>query len=162
MTLNITSIFLLAVLPVAASSPEKGVAFYLINSGGGTMATYEGELENLQVDKVPLFDQREIVSYSKSRQSMILTSEALEKLRKVSIGRRFVVCVDMKPIYSGKIWSLLRSASCSDIVLMVPPSNDASVYLLAGYPTHSYFEGNDQRLNESIIDSLGAAGKLKE
>jgi hypothetical protein len=156
MILRIISIFLLAILPVAASSHEEGLAFYLIK---GSKETNVGGLDKLPIDKA-LFTQKDIISYSISNQSMMLTKSALIKLKSV-IGSSFVACVNRKPIYSGKIWSDLRSSSCSEIVLKVPVDNSAQVSLEAGYPTHSYFTGRDERSNKSILDALKASDKLR-
>jgi hypothetical protein len=155
--LSIVLIFLLAIFPVVASSQEEGLAFYLIK---GSKNTNVGRLDKLPIDK-PLFTQKEIISYSISNHSMMLTESALIKLKSVSIGSSFVACVNRKAIYSGTIWNDLRSASCSEIVLMVPIDNSAQVSLEAGYPTHSDFTGSDERSNKSILDALKASHKLR-
>jgi len=161
MKMSITSLFLLAIFPIATiCSAEEGLAFYLVKENKNKEANVAG-LDSLQIDKVPLFTEREIISYSISNQSMALTESALIKLKEVGVGSSFVVCVNGSRIYSGKIWSPLRSASCPEIVLMVSPSNNGQVSLLAGYPTHSYFTGTDQRSSKSILDALKASGKLK-
>jgi hypothetical protein len=157
MILSLISMAILSALQIGAPSSEMGLAFYLVNN-----SEKSNKLNNLEVDKVPFFTQKEIISFSKSQQSMILTEDALVRLKKVGVGRSFVACVNGKPIYFGKIWSPLRSASCPEIVLMVSPGNDAQVRLLAGYPTSSYFTGSDQRFNKAILDVLRGAGKLRE
>lgn len=155
--LSIISIFLLAILPVAASSHEEGLAFYLIE---GSKKTNVDGLDNLPKNNA-LITQKEIISYSISNQSMTLTESALIKLKSVRIGTSFVACVNRKPIYSGKIWSSLSSVSCSEIVLMAPVDNTEQVSLEAGYPNHSYFTGSDERSNKSILDALKASDKLR-
>ena len=91
---------------------------------------------------------------------MMLMENALIKLKRVS-GSGFVACVNKKVIYSGKIWKPIWSVSCSEIVLMAPLDNSAQVSLEAGYPTHSYFTGSDERSNKSILDALKASNKLR-
>jgi len=151
----------MAILPITASVPEQGLAFYLVKGVSENKEANVSGLDNLQVEKTPLLTQSDIISYSVSNQSMILTEGALTKLKGVSIGSSFVVCVNGKPIYAGKIWSPLRSASCPEIVIMVPPGDNTQVSLLAGYPTHSYFIGIDQRSNKAILEALEASNKLK-
>ena len=157
MNLRVISIFVLAVLAAPSYSYGEGLAFYLVKeSAQATNASTTLELEN-----TPIFTQTDIISYSLTNQSMMLTKSGMKKLNSVGIGSSFTACVNKKPIYSGKIWSPVRDAGCREIVLMVPPDGSAKVDLLAGYPDRSFFTGDDQRSNKSIVDALRASGKIR-
>jgi len=157
---SIVACLFLAVFSVSAVEPEAGLSFYAVKENSKTDGQ---DLEKLPREKTPFLTQGDIVSYSLSKHSMILQEGALNRLKGIEIGiTGFVACVNGKPMYAGKIWSGRLSASCPEIVLMVPVVPSEPVLLQAGYPGPEYFTGNDQRANKAIVESLKAAGKIKE
>ena len=74
-----------------------------------------------------------------------------------------MVCVDRKLIYWGAFWTPVSSVSFGGVTILKPlGSQDAKVVKLElGYPSPSFYEGEDPRLNEEVLKSLEQAGKLK-
>jgi len=157
MTWKICALILLTTLPLMASPPGEGLAFYLLKRDSPKTPSAPAGAE---VEDQPFISQNDIVSYSLRNQSMLLTSKAIDRLKRLVVSARFEACVDRKPIYSGRLWSILRSASCPEIVLEIPTDGSFNVRLEAGYPTNECFVGKDERSNALIVTALKSSGKL--
>lgn len=157
MTWKIFALVLLTSLPLTASPSGEGLAFYLFKNEGAKPAN---ALAGAEIEDRPFVAQSDIVSYSLRKQSMLLTSQAIARLKGIRLGVRFEACVDRKPIYAGRLWSVVREVACPAIVLEIPTDGSFIVLLEAGYPTNKYFAGKDERANALIVAALKRAGKL--
>ena len=79
-----------------------------------------------------------------------------------SRGKSFVVCVDHKPVYWGAFWTPISSISFDGVTIWKPFGSQKPdvVTLELGYPSSSFYGGNDPRNNAEAIKSFEAAGKL--
>jgi len=126
-------------------------------------------LSHVEITEKPVISIDDIISYTKETHAIELTAAAYERVNELkitAIGKSFVVCVDKQPIYWGAFWAGYSSQSFDSITIIVPafppgelPAN--SILIGLGYPSESFFKGEDPRSNPEIRKSLEAAGKLK-
>jgi hypothetical protein len=78
-------------------------------------------------------------------------------------GKSFVVCVDKGAIYWGAFWTPISSQSFNGVTIWVPlfSQQENTIKIELGYPSESYYQGEDPRSNPIIMESLEKAGKLK-
>ena len=123
-------------------------------------------LSHVDIAATPVFSLKDIVAYHWDSQSIELTADAYERVMRLEVptsGRSFVVCVDKTPVYWGAFWTPISSQSFDGITIWVNLSADKSntIQLAPGYPSGSFFKGEDPRSNPVIKASLEKAGKLK-
>ena len=151
----------------ACGSNQEGFAIYLTK-------------ENIPVDKIsimshveiadsPLISLKDIKSYAWDKQEIELTPEAFQRIRALKVptnGTIFIVCLNKQITYPGALWTPVSSQSYNGITIMVPPFPlnklpPNTIKIDTGYPSSSFFQGNDLRFNAEIKDALSKAGKLK-
>jgi hypothetical protein len=139
---------------------EKGRSFdlYLVKK-----SNQNASFSSVLLEDTPFIPMSEIISYSKLTHSIILKKEAFNRTKKIQLGTVFAVCIDNEPIYTGRVWSDLRSASSDGIVLICSRKDPTEnrIFLQAGYPTEAFFLGQDLRASKLILNALDLAHKLK-
>jgi hypothetical protein len=126
-------------------------------------------VEHYYLAALPYISLDNIVSYDKNTHEIELTADGYQKVTQLQVptsGLAFVVCVDKKPIYWGAFWTPISSQSFDGVVIMVPPFPPGelaanTIQIQLGYPSPSFFQGEDPRSNPEIMASLETAGKLK-
>jgi len=146
----------------SAPGPE-GFAIYLTE--GDIPASKMPVLSHVDLAEQPVISTRDIVSYNVITHEIILTADAFVRVSSLDVptsGRSFMVCIDRQPIYWGAFWTPLSSQSFDGITIMKPlGSRDLRVIQIeSGYPSSSFFKGEDPRNNLDIMRSLQQAGKL--
>ena len=111
----------------------------------------------------PIITASDIRSYDRNHHELTLTQSAFDRLTKLEVpiyGLGFAVCVDKEVIYSGAFWMPFSSAAYNGPVIIIPASDqsDTTVKIELGYPSASFFEGQDPRSDPRIFDAL--AGRL--
>ena len=100
--------------------PEgEGFAIYLTAQKLSYDEVRQVPLSEIQLADEPLIALDDIVSYSWETHEIELTPEAYKRFNKVrvpTIGRIFIVCVDLEPIYWGVLWTSLSSSSSLYVV----------------------------------------------
>ncbi len=148
----------------ACSTPgPEGFAVYLTE--GDIPLSKMPVLSHVDLAEQPVISTKDIVSYNVITHEILLTPEAFDRVSSLHVptsGRSFMVCVDRQPIYWGAFWTLLSSQSFDGITIIKPlGSRDLKVIKIEpGYPSASYFNGEDPRNNLEVIRSLQQAGKL--
>jgi hypothetical protein len=90
----------------------------------------------------------------------------LHKNKQLVSGIPFTINIGGKPIYAGKITSLVSSFSLATPVIVIdqkiiePKVSDDQLRIQLGYPTRQFFQGDDPRGNPQLRTALRAAGKL--
>ena len=107
-----------------------------------------------------------MISYTKDTHEIELTAKAYERVMQLEAptsGKSFVVCVDKGPIYWGAFWTPMSSQSFDGVTIWVPSLTPKTnfIKLELGYPSESFYQGEDPRSNPVILESLEKAGKLK-
>jgi hypothetical protein len=153
------------VQPEAEAAPSKAEGFAVYLLAQDIPVSDMPIVSHLEPADRPLFSLADIVSYSGSTHEIELSTEAIERLTNLEVpvgGKVFVVCVDGQPVYWGAFWVSYSSMSFNGVTIMKPlsPEQD-TIKLELGYPSGSYFSGEDARSDPRIIRSIEQAGKLK-
>jgi hypothetical protein len=108
---------------------------------------------------------KDIITYNAQTHELKLTTSAFERISQLDVpvrGKSFVVCVDRKPIYWGAFWTPISSISFDGVTIWKPLSLEEPhvITLELGYPSSSFYGGEDPRNNPEVMRSLEQAGKL--
>lgn len=124
-------------------------------------------LSHIELAAEPLITQADIAEYNAQTHEITLTKEAFERVAHAVLdiptsGISFLVCVDQSPVYWGAFWTSISSQSFSGVVIRSPYSGrfTNTIEIQLGYPTESFYQGQDPRRNALVLKSLAAAGKL--
>jgi hypothetical protein len=154
----------LFILAGACSRQEpEGFAIYLTE--GDVPPSQMEMLSHVNITGQPVISTRDIISYNVITHEILLTADAFDRVSRLDVpvrGRSFVVCVDRQPVYWGAFWTPISSMSFDGITIMKPfGSYDSKIIQLSpGYPTASFYKGEDPRNNLEVMSSLQQAGKL--
>ncbi len=157
------AIFLIP-LCLNSCNAQEGFAIYLTRDDI-PVAQMEA-LSHVEIADEPVISADDIASYNKETHEIELTADAYEKVQALTVptsGESFVVCVDEAPIYWGAFWTPISSQSFDGVTIWVPTfsQQENTIKLELGYPSASFFQGEDPRSNPEILESLEKAGKLK-
>ncbi|MDD5398067.1 MAG: hypothetical protein PHU70_03195 [Dehalococcoidia bacterium] len=148
----------------ACSTPApEGFAIYLTE--GDIPPSQMPILSHVDLAGQPVIAMKDIISYNVITHEILLTADAFDRISRLDVpvrGRSFVVCVDRQPIYWGAFWTPISSQSFDGVTIMKPlGSRDPKVIQIeSGYPSSSFFKGEDPRNNLDVMRSLQQAGKL--
>jgi len=121
-------------------------------------------LSHVEIADKPFFSLPDIVSYEGNTHEIKLTAAAMNRLSALQVptgGTSFVVCVDRQPLYWGAFWVAFSSQSFDGITIMQPLSSEGDkITISKGYPSASFYRGEDPRNDPWIMESLKQAGKL--
>ena len=148
----------------ACSTPApEGLAIYLTE--GDIPPSKMPILSHIDLAGKPVIATKDIISYNVITHEILLTADSFDRVSRLDVptsGRSFVVCVDRQPVYWGAFWTPISSQSFDGITIMKPlGSRDPKVIQIAsGYPSSSFFKGEDPRNNLNVMRSLQQAGRL--
>jgi hypothetical protein len=147
----------------------------------GTLMKYEGfaiypTRDNIPPDKMemlshgdiadePIISIQDVITYNAQTHEIKLTDQAFDRISRLEVpvrGKSFLVCVDRAPIYWGAFWTPISSVSFDGITIWQPfgPRELKVITLEPGYPSSSFYRGEDPRNNPAILRSLEQSGKL--
>ena len=147
------------------SAPQReGFAIYLTR--GDIAPAQMPALSHVDIAGEPVIAMDDIISYNAQTHELKLTANAYQEMSQLDVpvrGKSFVVCVDRRPIYWGAFWTPVSSLSFDGVTIVLPVSSqDAkAVRLELGYPSPSFYRGEDPRNDSEVMESLEHAGKLK-
>lgn len=121
---------------------------------------------HIAIAETPVIVSDDIIYYDWEKHEMNLTTEAWGRLNAVKVpmnGTPFLVCVDKNPVYWGAFWTPVSSQSFEGVTIRVPSISlkNNIVKIELGYPSPSFFRGEDPRANALIKEALQKAGRLK-
>ena len=156
---------LIILLAVFSCTQPKGEGFAIYLLTRDIPISEMPVISHLKLADKPIISLRDIVSYSKQTHEIELTEEAYQRLLELEVptnGKVFVVCVDRQPVYWGAFWAIYSSMSFDGVTILTPLFPDRhTVRLELGYPSESFYSGEDPRPNPDIMQSLQQAGKLR-
>lgn len=122
-------------------------------------------LSHVDIAAQPIISIQDIITYNAQTHEMKLTDQAFERIAQLEVpvrGKSFLVCVDRAPIYWGAFWTPISSMSFDGVTIWKPlGSQELKVITLQlGYPSSSFYGGEDPRNNPTILQSLEQSGKL--
>ncbi len=120
---------------------------------------------HVEIADQPVLTTPDIISYNAQTHEIKLTDAAFKRISGLEVpvrGKSFLVCVDKAPIYWGAFWTPISSMSFDGVTIWMPlGQQEASVISLElGYPSPSFYKGEDPRSNPVVMESLEQAGKL--
>ena len=162
---SIAVMLLMPFMFAGCNNPEQeGFAIYLTRDD--IPVSQMEALSHVEIADEPVISSKDIIAYHKDTHEIELTANGYDRVMQLEVptsGKSFVVCVDKGPIYWGAFWTPLSSQSVDGVTIMVfpfSPPRDA-IRLELGYPSPSFYQGEDPRSNPEILESLEQAGKLK-
>ena len=158
--------FIVCVLLMSSgcSSPnQEGFAIYL-TKGDIPPARMEA-LSHVDIAEQPIISMEDIITYNAQTHELKLTTSAFARISQLEVpvrGKSFVVCVDRKPVYCGAFWTPISSISFDGVTIWKPLSLEEPriITLELGYPSSSFYGGEDPRNSPEVIRALEQAGKL--
>ncbi len=113
----------------------------------------------------PIISMKDVITYNAQTHELKLTASAFESISQLDVpvrGKSFLVCVDRRLIYWGAFWTPISSISFDGVTIWKPLSSQEPkvITLDLGYPSSSYYGGEDPRNNPEVMKSLEQAGKL--
>jgi hypothetical protein len=163
-----TALLLVAVLSIPlcfiSCNTQEGFAIYLTRDD--IPVSQMEALSHVEIADKPVISSKDIISYNKDTHEIELTADAYQRVIELEVpmsGLSFIVYVDKGPIYWGAFWTPISSQSFNGVTILVPAfsQQEKIITLELGYPSQSFFQGQDPRSNPDILESLEKAGKLK-
>jgi hypothetical protein len=142
---------------------QEGFAIYL--SKDNIDPSQIKALNHIEIADQPIISTQDIITYDALTHELKLTAEAFERISSLEVpvrGKSFAVCVDKKPVYWGAFWTPISSMSFDGVTIWKPfTSQETKVITIElGYPTLSFYGGEDPRNKAEVINSLEQEGKL--
>ena len=164
-TVIITAVIVCVLLiSSGCSAPNhEGVAIYLTK--GDISPAQMPALSHVDIAEQPIIAMNDIITYNAQTHELKLTASAFDRIYRLEVpveGKSFMVCVDRKLIYFGAFWTPISSIAFDGVTIWKPLSFEEPhiINLELGYPSSSFYGGEDPRNNPEVIRSLEQAGKL--
>lgn len=161
--LSLVIVCAVVLLSSCAISKGEGFAIYLTKEDIPP-AQMEAS-SHIDIADQPTIEMNDIIAYNATTHEITITSDAYDRISNLEVpvtGKSFVVCVDKKLIYWGAFWIPISSMSFGGVTIWKPLSSQEQkvIKLELGYPSSSFYSGEDPRNNAEIMKSLEEAGKL--
>jgi len=142
---------------------SEGFAIYLIRKD--IPPAQMEALSHVDLSDQPIISVEDIITYNAQTHEMKLTSNAFDRVYALDVpvtGKSFMVCIDKEPIYWGAFWTPISSLSFDGITILKPYNTQEqnTIVLELGYPSSSFYGGEDPRNNTKVLESLVITGKL--
>ena len=146
-------------------STAKGEGFAIYLTRDDISPARMEALSHVDIADQPIIAISDVITYNGQTHEIKLTDEAFERIANLEVpvrGRSFLVCVDKGPIYWGAFWTPISSMSFDSVTIWKPLSSQELkvITLDIGYPSSSFYRGEDPRNNAEVMKSLEQAGKL--
>jgi hypothetical protein len=142
---------------------NKGFAIYLTKED--ILPSQMEAFSHVDIAEKPIIAMDDIIVYNAQTHELKLTTSVFERISSLEVpvrGKTFMVCVDKKLIYWGAFWTPISSLSFDGVTIWKPLSSQEPkvITLELGYPSSSFYGGEDPRNNAEVTKSLEQAGKL--
>jgi len=154
-----------AILILSGCTTSKGEGFAIYLTKGDISPAQMPALSHIDIEEQPLIALSDIITYYADTHHIALTASAYERISELEVpvsGKSFVVCVNRKPIYWGAFWTPISSLSFDGVTIwkQLWAQGPEIIKLELGYPSSSFYGGEDPRNNAEVKESLEQAGKL--
>jgi|WetSurMetagenome_2_1015567.scaffolds.fasta_scaffold109761_2 hypothetical protein len=164
-TLLLAAILTVVAITLSGCTPIPGEGFAIYITTGDIPPADITNLEDIHITEKPIVAMDEVVSYNRQTYELKVTEAAFKRIYELQVpvrGTSFAVCVDRKPVYQGAFWTPVSSISYDGVTIW-KPYDLKSPYILSlelGYPSTSFYQGEDPRNNLEVLKTLEKAGKL--
>jgi hypothetical protein len=146
-----------------SNSKSEGFAIYLTRED--IPPSRMEALRHVDLLDQPIISVKDIITYNAQTHEMKLTSGAFDRIYDLDIpvtGKSFMVCVNKEPIYCGAFWTPISSISFDGVTIMKPyNTREHSIIVLElGYPSSSFYDGEDPRNNDKVLEAIQRDSKL--
>jgi len=153
------------ILMLCSCTASKGDGFAIYLTKGDIPPAQMPALSHVDIAQPPIISMNDIITYNAQTHELKLATTAFERISQLDVpvrGKSFVVCVDRNPIYWGAFWTPISSISFDGVTIWKPLSLEEPhvITLELGYPSSSFYGGEDPRNNPEVMRSLEQAGKL--
>jgi hypothetical protein len=164
-TVVISCILLIITIYSGYTAATKGEGFAIYLTRGDIPPAKMEALSHVELSDQPIVSVEDIITYNAQTHELKLTQSAFERISKLDVpvtGKSFIVCVNREPIYWGAFWTPISSISFDGVTIWKPYNTQEQniIVLELGYPSPSFYGGDDPRNNTMVLDSLEKAGKL--
>jgi hypothetical protein len=161
----IAIMFVLGILMSSICITSKGEGFAIYLTKRDIPPAQMEALSHVNLTDQPIISAEDVITYNAQTHEIKLTDEAFERIYELEVpvqGRSFMVCVDKQSIYWGAFWTPISSISFDGVTIWKPYSSQgpAVITLQLGYPSSSFYGGEDPRNSPEILQSLEQAGRL--
>jgi hypothetical protein len=122
------------------------------------------DIAQVELAEVPVLTGEDIVWYDADSHVIKLAPSVGSSLDALELpGRPFFVTIDRTPIYVGAFMAAYFSRTYDGVVILWPPMDGGQdeIKIQLGYPGEDFFNGQDPRSDERILDALQQVGKLR-
>jgi hypothetical protein len=170
-TVKLALLIMVSTIPFSSgctNAKGDGFAIYLTKEDIPPAQMEAAQMEDLihvDITEQPIISMEDIIEYNAQTHELKLTTSSFERLCQLEVpvgGKSFVVTVDRKPIYWGAFWTPISSISFEGVTIWKPFNFEEPhiITLQLGYPSLSFYGGEDPRNNPEVIGALEQAGKL--
>ena len=154
-----------SILVSSACATSKGEGFAIYLTKQDVPPAQMEALSHVNLTDQPIISVEDVITYNAQTHEIKLTDEAFKRISDLEVpveGRSFMVCVDKQSIYWGAFWTPISSVSFDGVTIWKPYSSQGPtvITLQLGYPSSSFYGGEDPRNSSEILKSLEQAGKL--
>ena len=159
----VIAVYVLLISSGCSTPNHEGFAVYLTK--GDIPPAQMPALSHIDIAGQPVIAMSDIIAYNAETHEITLTANAFDRIYSLEVtvrGKSFVVCIDRKLIYWGAFWTPISSISFDGVTIWKPlGSQDPKIIKLElGYPSSSFYEGEDPRNNAEVMESLEQGGRL--
>ena len=154
-----------AVIISSGCTTSKGEEFAIYLTKEDIPPAQMEALSHVELADQSIIGINDIITYNEQTHELKLTQSAFERISQLEVptsGKSFLVCVDKNPVYWGAFWTPMSSQSFDGVTIWKPYSSSEPyiVTLELGYPSSSFYGGEDPRNRPEIISAFEKAGKL--
>ena len=165
LTLLICSILLIIILYSTYTITTKSEEFAIYLPRENIPPAKMQALSHIELSDQPFISVKDIITYNAQTHELKLTPNAFERISKLNVpveGKSFLVCINKKPIYWGAFWTSISSISFDGVTIWMPYNTQKQniIVIDLGYPSPSFYGGEDPRNNVKVLESLENADKL--
>ena len=158
-------IVVVAIIILSGCTAAKGEGFAIYLTKEDIPPDQMEALSHVDIADQPIISMGDIITYNAQTHELKLTTSAFERISQLDVpvrGESFLVCVDNAPIYWGAFWTPISSMSFGGVSIWKTLSSQELkvIALELGYPSSSFYSGEDPRNNAKVMKSLEQAGKL--
>jgi hypothetical protein len=162
---KLTIVLICLLLASSGCTATKGEGFGIYLTKDNIPPAQMEALSHVEIAEQPIISIKDIITYNAQTYEINLTASAFERIYSLEVpvrGKSFMVCVDKQPIYWGAFWTPVSSISFDGVTIWKPfGSQETTIITLElGYPSSSFYVGEDPRNNIEVMRSLEQTGKL--
>jgi len=161
----VISLLLMAVISFYGCKSPEGEGFAIYLPAHDIPVSQMPILSHVDIADQPIISLQDIITYNAQTHELKLTDTAFKRISQLQVptsGKSFLVCVDKNPVYWGAFWTPMSSQSFDGVTIWKPYSLSKPyiITLELGYPSSSFYGGEDPRNKPEIISAFEKAGKL--